>query len=115
MSDGKLRDTRSEGGFVVREERVRDARPTDRDLKAVVEDQEAASEAATKAARRSEDDTIRHTLTEVASKVDIDVAEAAKHLQESAARADSAARSLLLESRRTRMASRPGMKRPFIK
>jgi hypothetical protein len=97
--DGKLNATNPEDGSAAAEPAV------------VVEEEVVQS----KKDKRAEEDTVRHTLTEAASKVDIDVAEAAKRLQETAERSEKEARSLLLESRRTRMASRPGMKRPFIK
>lgn len=65
--------------------------------------------------KREDEDTIRHSLNEVGSRANIDVAEAADAMKEAAEQSEKASRSLLLESRRTRMASRPGMKRPFIK
>jgi len=65
--------------------------------------------------KRDEDDTIRTTIQETASQASIDVALATDALMEAAKESKDAARSLLFESRRTRMASRPGMKRPPLK
>ena len=65
--------------------------------------------------KRSDDDTIRTTLHEVGSQAQIDLTEAQELLKAAAESSTDAAHSLLMESRRTRMASRPGMKRPFIK
>lgn len=65
--------------------------------------------------KRNDEDTLRHTLVDMGSKAQFDLAESAKALQEAAEQSSRAARSLILESRRTRMASRPGMKSPYAK
>jgi len=75
---------------------------------------EEESEAVRRRREREGDDTIRHQLTRAASKSQTDLADAVNILRGATASSEDAARALLLEARRTRMASRPGFLPPLL-
>lgn len=65
--------------------------------------------------KRRDDDTIRTHLQEAKEKANEVLSEALIVLEKSVETSKASSRALLLESRRTRMASRPGMKPPLLK